>query len=180
VQVPIPGEEGLEVFQKRILAAMDDIVARHSQEDTGAVIAHGGVWSIYLARLVGIDVNRRQPWIFGKRFIEHCLVGRHPSANRPAQRYVPPGSRELMGASYRRGRRERRGFYSSSGGEHEHSGQKIRLRPIERSDIPTFVRWFNDPEVTQYLKMYLPMSLAQEERWFEAQLGPARPGHFGN
>ena len=50
------------------------------------------------------------------------------------------------------------------------AGKKIRLRPIERSDIPTFVRWFNDPEVTQYLKMYLPMSLAQEERWFEAQL----------
>jgi RimJ/RimL family protein N-acetyltransferase len=50
------------------------------------------------------------------------------------------------------------------------SGKKIRLRAVERSDIPTFVRWFNDPEVTQYLAMYMPMSQAQEERWFEAQL----------
>jgi RimJ/RimL family protein N-acetyltransferase len=49
-------------------------------------------------------------------------------------------------------------------------GKKTRLRAIERSDIPTFVHWLNDPEVTQYLAMYMPMSQAQEERWFEAQL----------
>lgn len=49
-------------------------------------------------------------------------------------------------------------------------GRKTRLRAIARSDIPTFVRWFNDPEVRQYLETYMPMSLAQEERWFEAQL----------
>jgi len=49
-------------------------------------------------------------------------------------------------------------------------GQRVRLRAIERSDIPTFLRWFNDPEVRQYLLMYLPMSEAQEERWFERQL----------
>ena len=49
-------------------------------------------------------------------------------------------------------------------------GKAIRLRAIERSDIPAFVRWFNDPEVRQYLDVYIPMSQAQEERWFEAQL----------
>jgi RimJ/RimL family protein N-acetyltransferase len=49
-------------------------------------------------------------------------------------------------------------------------GKKIRLRAIERSDIPAFVRWFNDPEVIQYTATYMPMSQAQEERWFEAQL----------
>jgi RimJ/RimL family protein N-acetyltransferase len=49
-------------------------------------------------------------------------------------------------------------------------GKKTRLRAIERSDIPPFVHWLNDPEVTQYLAMYMPMSQAQEERWFEAQL----------
>ena len=49
-------------------------------------------------------------------------------------------------------------------------GAKTRLRAIEREDIPTFVRWFNDPEVRHYLEMYLPMSKAQEENWFEAQL----------
>ena len=49
-------------------------------------------------------------------------------------------------------------------------GERIRLRAIEREDIPAFVRWFNDPEVRHYLEMYLPMSKAGEEQWFEAHL----------
>ncbi|MEW6369028.1 MAG: GNAT family protein [Acidobacteriota bacterium] len=49
-------------------------------------------------------------------------------------------------------------------------GQKVRLRAIEREDIPAFVKWFNDPEVRQFLKMFEPMSKAKEERWFETQL----------
>ena len=49
-------------------------------------------------------------------------------------------------------------------------GQRTRLRAIEREDLPTFVRWLNDPEVRQYLAMYMPMSMAEEERWFERQL----------
>jgi RimJ/RimL family protein N-acetyltransferase len=50
-------------------------------------------------------------------------------------------------------------------------GQKIILRAIEQEDLPTFVRWFNDPEVRQYLLMYMPMSPAEEEgKWFERQL----------
>jgi RimJ/RimL family protein N-acetyltransferase len=49
-------------------------------------------------------------------------------------------------------------------------GQKTRLRGIEREDIPTFVKWLNDPEIRHYLEMYLPMSKAAEEGWFEAQL----------
>ena len=32
-------------------------------------------------------------------------------------------------------------------------GQKTKLRAIEREDLPTFVRWFNDPEVRQYLRI---------------------------
>jgi len=49
-------------------------------------------------------------------------------------------------------------------------GSKTRLRAIEREDIPTFVRWLNDPAVRQYLEMYLPISRAEEEQWFEAYL----------
>ena len=49
-------------------------------------------------------------------------------------------------------------------------GQNVRLRGIEREDIPTFVRWFNVPEVRQHLLMFAPMSKAQEERWFESTL----------
>jgi RimJ/RimL family protein N-acetyltransferase len=49
-------------------------------------------------------------------------------------------------------------------------GLKTRLRRIERQDIPTFVRWFGDPQVREYLLMNRPISVAEEERWFEAQL----------
>ena len=52
-------------------------------------------------------------------------------------------------------------------------GDQIRLRAIERDDIPTFVRWFNDPEVRQFLLAFAPMSQATEERWFEAQVARA-------
>lgn len=50
-------------------------------------------------------------------------------------------------------------------------GEKVRLRPIERADLPRFVEWFGDPEVRHHLLVYLPFSLAQEERWFESMLG---------
>lgn len=49
-------------------------------------------------------------------------------------------------------------------------GEKTRLRRIERKDIPTFVRWFNDPEVRDFLTMYRPISTAEEEKWFEGHL----------
>lgn len=49
-------------------------------------------------------------------------------------------------------------------------GEKVRLRPIERDDLPRFVEWFGDPEVRRHLALYLPFSLAQEERWFEGLL----------
>ena len=48
--------------------------------------------------------------------------------------------------------------------------ENLRLRPIEREDIPRFVRWFNDPDVRRHLLMYEPMSRAKEERWFEEHL----------
>lgn len=46
-------------------------------------------------------------------------------------------------------------------------GQRIRLRAAERADIPMFVRWINDPEVTEHLTMYTPFGLEDETRWFE-------------
>lgn len=49
-------------------------------------------------------------------------------------------------------------------------GDGIRLRAIERSDIPRFVRWLNDPDVTQFLLISSPLSTAMEENWFEKQL----------
>lgn len=48
------------------------------------------------------------------------------------------------------------------------SGSKVRLRAPERSDIPLFVKWFNDPEVTEFLLRSPPMGMEEEERWFES------------
>lgn len=47
-------------------------------------------------------------------------------------------------------------------------GERLRLRAAERSDLPRFVAWLNDPEVIQFLLINLPLSLASEEKWFEA------------
>ena len=49
-------------------------------------------------------------------------------------------------------------------------GKRIRLRAIEKEDLPRFVLWFNDPQVRKHLQMYLPLSMALEERWFEDTL----------
>ena len=46
-------------------------------------------------------------------------------------------------------------------------GERIRFRGVERTDIPAFLAWFNDPEVMAGLTMYLPMTTTDEEAWFE-------------
>lgn len=49
-------------------------------------------------------------------------------------------------------------------------GQRIRLRPVEKDDLPRFVKWFSDPELRSYLAKHLPVSQAQEERWYDRNL----------
>ena len=49
-------------------------------------------------------------------------------------------------------------------------GERIRLRRNERADICKFVEWLNDPEVRQYLSLNMPISMANEEQWFENML----------
>ncbi len=44
-------------------------------------------------------------------------------------------------------------------------GKRVVLRPILREDISLILRWINDPEVTQYLKTYLPKMEANENEW---------------
>ena len=46
-------------------------------------------------------------------------------------------------------------------------GEKVNLRAIEKSDIRLFLGWFNDPEVIQYLQVYLPVTELGEEKWHE-------------
>ncbi len=46
-------------------------------------------------------------------------------------------------------------------------GKRIRLRAIQRADLPLFMDWLNDPEVRQGLMVYQPLSIHDEEDWFE-------------
>ncbi len=48
------------------------------------------------------------------------------------------------------------------------TGNKVVLRPVKRSDMPYLLKWFNDPEVIQYLGAYLPMTEMAEEKWIES------------
>lgn len=52
-------------------------------------------------------------------------------------------------------------------------GEKVLLRPIKKADISLFLKWFNDPEVTQYLTLYLPMTEMAEEKWIEESVARA-------
>ena len=52
-------------------------------------------------------------------------------------------------------------------------GKDVLLRPFKRSDISFFLKWFNDPEVVQYLDMHLPMTEMFEEKFIE-ELGTTR------
>jgi RimJ/RimL family protein N-acetyltransferase len=47
-------------------------------------------------------------------------------------------------------------------------GERIRLRAIERDDLPIFVKWINDPDIKQGIGIYLPYSMVDEEDWFDA------------
>ncbi|MBP6866537.1 MAG: GNAT family N-acetyltransferase [Candidatus Pacebacteria bacterium] len=46
-------------------------------------------------------------------------------------------------------------------------GKLVTLRPVLKEDIEQFMFWMNDPEVTQFLLRTNPVSLKEEEEWFE-------------
>lgn len=46
-------------------------------------------------------------------------------------------------------------------------GKRLYLRPVERNDIPLLQKWINDPEVRKYLSNSFPLSLTDEEKYFE-------------
>lgn len=49
-------------------------------------------------------------------------------------------------------------------------GDLVYLRPSERDDLPRFVRWLNDADVARNLVRRAPLSVAEEEAWFERLL----------
>ena len=50
-------------------------------------------------------------------------------------------------------------------------GERVRLRALERSDLLRCAGWLNDPDVARHLTAHVPLSMAQEEQWFERLLG---------
>lgn len=57
-------------------------------------------------------------------------------------------------------------------------GERIRLRAIERTDLPHCQAWLNDPEVIEGLAQIIPLSSMDEDHWFEQAMGheqAARP-----
>jgi diamine N-acetyltransferase len=49
-------------------------------------------------------------------------------------------------------------------------GERVVLRAIERDDLPHYVQWLNDPAVLAHFGRLVPLSLAQEENWYEEML----------
>lgn len=54
---------------------------------------------------------------------------------------------------------------------------KIRIRPIEKSDLPPLVEWLSDPEVLENLGIHNPLSMAREEKWFDQVLESPEDEH---
>ncbi|MFX1418812.1 MAG: GNAT family N-acetyltransferase [Promethearchaeota archaeon] len=46
-------------------------------------------------------------------------------------------------------------------------GKRVKLGPIKREYIESFLKWFNDPEITQYLLEFRPMTRMAEEEWMD-------------
>jgi len=45
--------------------------------------------------------------------------------------------------------------------------KRLYLRPPTKQDIPAFLRWINDSEVTQFLQAYYPIFEADELEWLD-------------
>ena len=49
-------------------------------------------------------------------------------------------------------------------------GQLTRLRALERDDLRYTHKWTNDPRNVEFDAHVFPISMAQEEEWFESRL----------
>jgi RimJ/RimL family protein N-acetyltransferase len=49
-------------------------------------------------------------------------------------------------------------------------GQRVRLRPTERADLPRYVEWFANPQMRSHLSLSHGFSLEQEEQWYQHNL----------
>ena len=52
------------------------------------------------------------------------------------------------------------------------SEAQVRLRPHTEADLPNYVEWLNDPEVTQFTQIEGPLTLEDEREWFQRVNAP--------
>jgi RimJ/RimL family protein N-acetyltransferase len=54
-------------------------------------------------------------------------------------------------------------------------GKKVVLRPLRKSDLWLYLKWFNDLEVIRNLVLYLPLTEGAEEKWIQDAMVNQRP-----
>ena len=47
-------------------------------------------------------------------------------------------------------------------------GRNISLRPLQREDMKSCVQWINDPKIRDLVSSYLPMTINDENEWFDS------------
>jgi RimJ/RimL family protein N-acetyltransferase len=57
-------------------------------------------------------------------------------------------------------------------------GKLVKLRAIEREDLPKIASWRNDPAIYRNYIEYEPLSAAKQERWFESILAHPTEKNF--
>ncbi|HUT15444.1 MAG TPA: histidine phosphatase family protein [Anaerolineae bacterium] len=73
--MPVPGSEDNGAFRRRVMASMDEIVSRHQEDDTVAVVSHGGALGTFLAGLLELDLRKRNPWMLGNASLSVVVLG---------------------------------------------------------------------------------------------------------
>ena len=53
-------------------------------------------------------------------------------------------------------------------------GESVVLRALAPEDAQRCYRWINDPEVTKFMNMRFPLSLAAEEKWVAQERDPMK------
>jgi RimJ/RimL family protein N-acetyltransferase len=49
-------------------------------------------------------------------------------------------------------------------------GTLVRLRALEKDDLQHFVAWVNDPETRRFMTIRYPLSMTEEESWWQGHL----------
>jgi broad specificity phosphatase PhoE len=60
--VAYPGEEGMEAFQRRVAAFVEDLRGRHKRDQAVGLVSHGGTLSMLVCHVLGVPPRRPQPF----------------------------------------------------------------------------------------------------------------------